>query len=159
MNKEKKTTCGIIILNEENEILMGKSNGNNFFDIPKGLKDEGESYIDAAIRECHEETNIHFQKDVLKDIGLFEYNKEKNIYLFFIKLNKKNINMEDLKCNSFFEHYYSKKILPEIEYFNWININNIEQHTAKSMSKILNKIIPSLIYENKEEASMIKFKK
>ncbi len=157
----KKTTCGVIIINEFNELLMGKSNGNNFFDIPKGLKDEGETYLQAAIRECKEETNLSFNSEELIDLGLFPYNKEKNIYLFFIKLNKEKINMNNLKCNSYYEHYYSKKMLPEIDYFNWINCNELNQKASKSMFKILSHVFSNhplfleVVNESKKLSSKI----
>jgi hypothetical protein len=38
-----KTSCGVLILNEFNELLLCHSTGNSFFDIPKGGKEEGET--------------------------------------------------------------------------------------------------------------------
>ena len=37
------TSCGVIILNEYNEMFMGHSTGNKFHDLPKGMLDEGEN--------------------------------------------------------------------------------------------------------------------
>lgn len=41
----KKTTCGIIIKNEFNEILLGHSTNNIHYDIPKGIKENKEDDI------------------------------------------------------------------------------------------------------------------
>lgn len=135
-----KTSCGIIILNELNEVFMAHSTGNKFFDIPKGLLDDGESTIDCAVRECLEETSIIIEKEKLIDIGLFPYNKEKNLYIYFYRISKNEIEIKDLKCTSFFEDVYTKKMKPEADYFEWKDWSNVEQFCAKSMSKLITKL-------------------
>ncbi len=139
-----KTSCGVLIVNEFNEIFVGHSTGNKFFDIPKGMLDEGEIPIDCAIRECQEETSIILTKEELKDLGLFKYNKEKNLHLFFTEVMKSSIDLNSLVCTSMFEHYYTKKLVPEVDSFKWIGFNEIDSHCAKSMAKLLNSIFINL---------------
>lgn len=135
-----KTSCGILIVNEFKEILMGHSTGNKFFDIPKGMIEEGESPLQCAIRECKEETSLEISNLDLKNLGIFKYNKEKNLYLFSTEISKSSIGLDSLVCTSMFEHYYSKKILPEVDYFKWIKFNEVDSSCAKSMAKLLNSI-------------------
>ena len=46
----KMISCGVIILNEFDEILMGHSTGNTFYDLPKGGVEEGEaSPVDTVL--------------------------------------------------------------------------------------------------------------
>jgi predicted NUDIX family NTP pyrophosphohydrolase len=143
-----KTSCGVLIINELNEILVGHSTGNNFFDIPKGLLDDGEVPIDCAIRECKEETSIDLQKEKLVDLGLFKYNKEKNLHLFFTEVKKDSINLNSLVCTSMFEHIYTKKLLPEVDSFKWMSVSEIDTTCAKSMAKLLNNIFTNSIKNN-----------
>ena len=51
---------GIALLNHENKVFVGKriDNPKNFWQMPQGGIDEGESYIDAALRELKEDTSI-----------------------------------------------------------------------------------------------------
>lgn len=135
-----KTSCGVIIINEQNELFMGHSTGNKFYDIPKGLLDEGETEYQCALRECNEETSIDLSNKSLKDLGLFPYNKEKNLHLFIVFLNKNEIELENLVCNSFFEDFYTKKMKPEVDEFKWVSLNELTEHCAKSMGKLLNKL-------------------
>lgn len=135
-----KTSCGVIIVNEQNELFMGHSTGNKFYDIPKGLLDEGETEYQCALRECNEETSIDLSNKSLKDLGLFPYNKEKNLHLFIVFLNKNEIELENLVCNSFFEDFYTKKMKPEVDEFKWVSLNELTEHCAKSMGKLLNKL-------------------
>lgn len=138
--KVKKLSCGIVILNEQGEILMGHSTGNKFYDIPKGELDAGETPIACAIRECEEECGLKFESTQLKDLGQHAYNKEKDLHLFLVRSPKAKINMEKLVCNSFFEHYFSKKMVPEVDSFEWIPVSQVVEKCAKSMGKLLSSL-------------------
>lgn len=146
-----KTSCGVIIINEYNEIFMGHSTGNKFYDIPKGLLDPGENEMQCAIRECKEETSIDIDSNLLQELGLFSYNKEKNLHLFLISMKKSDIPMETLVCNSFFEDFYTKKLKPEVDGFKWISLETLTESCAKSMGILLNKLKneQKIVYQEK----------
>lgn len=135
-----KTSCGVIILNEHNEILMGHVTGQKFNDIPKGLLDEGEYPLACALRECQEETSLVLQESRMLEIGLQPYNKEKNLHLFLYCVKKEEIDLSTLDCQSFFEHFYSKKMVPEVDSFSWVALSDVENQCAKSMGKLLTKL-------------------
>ena len=66
---------GVIILNSENKVFVGKRKDNpvDKWQMPQGGVDKGESYISAMKRELLEETSIKSVK-VLEEIdGFFEY--------------------------------------------------------------------------------------
>ena len=136
-----KTSCGIIIVNEYNEIFMGHSTGNKFYDIPKGMLEDNESPLDCAIRECDEETSVKLNPSELNEIGLLPYNKEKNLHLFLAFKKKDSLDINSLICTSMFEHPLSKKILPEVDSFTWVGFSDVESKCAKSMGKLLRKLI------------------
>ncbi len=54
---------GIVLLNKENKVFVGKriDNPKNFWQMPQGGVDEGENFLSAAYRELQEETGV---KDV-----------------------------------------------------------------------------------------------
>ena len=54
--KEEKS-CGCIIINEKNEVLLIHHNAGHW-DFPKGHVEEMETEVQTAIREVKEETNI-----------------------------------------------------------------------------------------------------
>ena len=62
-NKNKlplRIGVGILLLNNENKVLVGRriDNPKNYWQMPQGGIDKGESYLDAAYRELKEETSI-----------------------------------------------------------------------------------------------------
>lgn len=48
---ETRLSCGLLVLNEADELLVGHSTGNFIWDLPKGLIDQGEDAPTCALRE------------------------------------------------------------------------------------------------------------
>lgn len=138
-----KTSCGIIIINEHKQILLGHATGQKHFDIPKGCLEDNETDIECVIRECEEETGIIFSPEEIFKLGNYPYNQYKNLTLFVSYIT--NFDIEELKCTATFEHPKTKQQLPEIDYFKWVDPQEISLHCAKSMSQLLNStILPHL---------------
>ncbi len=72
---------GIIVLNNENKVFVGKRKDNPIdkWQMPQGGVDKGEDFISAMRRELLEETSIRSIK-ILKEIeGFFEYELPENL--------------------------------------------------------------------------------
>ena len=84
MNMQKlplRNGVGVIILNNENKVFVGKRKDNpvNKWQMPQGGVEIGESYLSAMKRELYEETSIKSIK-ILREIdGFFEYELPKNL--------------------------------------------------------------------------------
>lgn len=132
----KTISCGIIILNEFNEFLVGHSTGNDFYDLPKGHREPNESKIECAVRECKEETGIFFSVDELKELRLFKYTKNKDLHLFLANVKKESIKMDLLECiTHFFDN--EKRQFPEFDGYEWVHIDDIEKYCTVNMSRVL----------------------
>ena len=72
---------GVIILNKNNEIFVGKRKDNPIdkWQMPQGGVDNGESYLLAMRRELLEETSIKSIKVVKEIEGFFEYELPNNL--------------------------------------------------------------------------------
>ena len=76
-----RTGVGIILLNSENKIFVGKRKDNpgDKWQMPQGGVDNGEDFHTAMRRELHEETSIKNIK-IIKEINqLYEYELPKDL--------------------------------------------------------------------------------
>ena len=76
-----RTGVGIIVLNKQNKIFVGKRKDNpgDKWQMPQGGVDKGEDYITAMKRELAEETGIKSIK-ILKEVErMYEYELPENL--------------------------------------------------------------------------------
>ncbi len=76
-----RTGVGIIVLNKQNKIFVGKRKDNpgDKWQMPQGGVDEGENYITAMKRELFEETSIQNIK-IIKEIDkIYQYELPENL--------------------------------------------------------------------------------
>lgn len=86
-------TAGILIVLNNKVLLCHPTNASwiNTFSPPKGLIEDGESIIDAAIRECFEETSIVIDRSKIGKEFIVNYKKGnftyKRAHLFLYQIN------------------------------------------------------------------------
>jgi ADP-ribose pyrophosphatase YjhB (NUDIX family) len=145
----KTKTCGLYIVNKDNKILICHPTFHSWdlWSIPKGKVEEGESYLEAAIRETEEETNINFNLAIGKikfhDLGHTTYKSKRKILVGFAVLEKEfGPNMPfklaniDIKCNSIVD---GKDFL-ENDSFKWVTIEEAKELLHESQVPNLEKI-------------------
>lgn len=71
-------SAGIIFV-KDGAVLMGHATETPHWDIPKGHVEKGETHIDAAIRECFEETGFEVFAEELVSLGVLDYTKTKTL--------------------------------------------------------------------------------
>ena len=76
-----RSGVGIVVLNKENRIFVGKriDNPGNFWQMPQGGTDSNESFFEAAKRELVEETSIKKVKLIKELSEWFIYDLPKNL--------------------------------------------------------------------------------
>lgn len=138
----KTISCGVIILNELNEILMCHSTGNKFYDLPKGKMEKNETFEQTAVRETLEETGLDLKDKKLIFLGQYKYipaPRKKDLCLFLYKVKKDEIKIDELDCSTYTEINGSNK--KEVDGYKWIHINEIKKNTTIRMGNILSSII------------------
>jgi len=78
--------AGVIIINEKDEILLGRRTDNGWWDYPAGSMELGESFEECARREVLEETGLkcgklEFLTDLSGSDSFYEYPNGDQVYL------------------------------------------------------------------------------
>lgn len=127
----------IIILNNKKVLLAHPTNSRwtNTYSFPKGGIEEGESQIDAAIRELKEETSIEVSIDKIEDKEpiVVQYNDRsgkiyKEVYLFKVYIN--DISEIGLESETL------PKEMLQIEELDWCGFLTKEEAKAKIFYRV-----------------------
>lgn len=130
-------SCGLLVINERGELLVGHSTGSSHWDLPKGLIDPGEDPRACALREGHEEFGLAFGPERLIDLGRHSYYRGKDLHLFAVSTSSAETSPEHCHCSSYFAHYTTGENLPEIDAFAWADHAELRARLANSMRRLL----------------------
>ena len=103
---KENVTCGILLHTDRGYLLChptGRKHKRGCYDIPKGMKEAGETEWECAVRELREETGLaaDWKSIDVKDMGRHRYNEKKDIHLFRCEFPE--IETDKLVCSSFVE--------------------------------------------------------
>ena len=118
----------------EGELLLGHATGSSRFDIPKGIADPGESHVEAALREMHEEFGLRLQDCIPAALGVFPYRTGKDLALFAALITR--VDPARLWCSStFIDRFHRERT--EMDGYRWASFDRIPGLCAPAMAKVL----------------------
>ena len=137
---------GIIVLNKENKVFVGKRRDNpiNKWQMPQGGVDRGENLVDAMKRELKEETSIR-SIEILKELeGWTEYELP-NYLLGKIWRGKYRGQKQKWFIVRFLgrdEEINLKTTHPEFIEWQWLDIENLPSVIVHFKKKVYEKLLP-----------------
>ncbi|HUG25724.1 NUDIX domain-containing protein [Piscinibacter sp.] len=137
-------SCGILVMDEQGELLLGHATGTAHWDIPKGCAEAGESEHQTAVRETREETGLSFAPEDLLDIGRFAYRRGKDLHLFAVLVPR--IDTGRCACSVSFQDARGRT-RPEMDGFAWVPFAQAPERCAKSLAALLTQTVslPSVL--------------
>lgn len=131
----KRLSCGIVVLNEQAELLLCHVTQQDHWDLPKGGAHAGESALQAALRETHEETGLQLASAALLDLGRLEYRPKKDLHLFATLMPR--FDPGTLRCDSHFSQHATGERLPEMDGYGWFGFERIGELCTAKMTAVL----------------------
>lgn len=134
-NISKKLSCGVLVIDRDDRLLMLHVTDQSFWDIPKGTQEQYEKPIYTALREMREESGIIALPEDLVEIGWCEYNRYKDLYLFVLPVD--SVDLDKLSCNcTFTDNRYSENEKPEVDDYRMINFEDAEEFMCGSLQRL-----------------------
>jgi 8-oxo-dGTP pyrophosphatase MutT (NUDIX family) len=131
----KRTSCGVVVINDAAELLLCHVTGQNHWDLPKGGLNAGETPLQAALRETREETGLALDAAGLIDLGRMPYRARKDLHLFATRLPR--IDPGLLCCESRFSDNVTGARLPEMDGFGWFPFAEIPLLCSSKLAAVL----------------------
>lgn len=128
------TTCGVLVLDGEGELLLGHATGGAHWDIPKGINEPGETPRQTAVRETLEECGVCLDPEALLDLGRFSYRPHKDLHLYAILVERLDLSL--CTCTSLFRDARGR-LRPEIDAYEWTAFGRVPMRCAASMAAVL----------------------
>ncbi|WP_426112793.1 NUDIX hydrolase [Massilia sp. PWRC2] len=120
MSSQLPVSCGTLIVNPAGLLLLCHVTGTARWDIPKGMQDDGETPLAAAMRELREEAGICvFDAGRFEDLGQFAYRPDKRLHLYRVHSENDVPDLDALVCTSFFPHHLTGLPTPEADGYRW----------------------------------------
>ena len=137
---------GIIVLNKENKVFVGKRRDNptNKWQMPQGGVDRGENLVNAMKRELKEETSIRSIEILKEQEGWTEYELP-NYLLGKIWRGKYRGQKQKWFIVRFLgrdEEINLKTTHPEFIEWQWLDIENLPSVIVHFKKKVYEKLLP-----------------
>ncbi len=136
MSGPSAVSCGTLVLNTAGQLLLCHVTNTPKWDIPKGMRDDGESCLEAAMRELYEEAGLRFGPERFEELGQFDYRRDKRLHLFVVRAGDE-VDPARLVCTSFFPHPATGEPTPETDGFRWAGRADIGRLCWPNMAKRL----------------------
>lgn len=131
-SKPRVLSCGLLITSPQGW-LMAHATRTTRWDLPKGKLDPGETPMQAALRECLEETglDLHAYADRLQDLGAHRYLPAKDLHLFRLDLAQA-LDLSQCCCSTFVERPDGQRY-HETDAWAWVPPAEVPARAGKSL--------------------------
>lgn len=131
----RRLSCGIVVVNDDRELLLCHVTGHDHWDLPKGRPEAGETPLQTALRETREECGLAPDAAALVDLGRLPYRARKDLHLFGARLPR--FDPATLRCSSHFADAASGLRRPEMDGFGWFAFAQVREHCTRRMAAVL----------------------
>lgn len=151
--KIKEVSAGILFFTKDKELFMGRVTNSGLgggpfrWDIPKGHIEPGESPLEAAVRECREESGfVDYNPGHLVDLGRHDYASNKDIHIFEYPFPVEHSQFRDCICTAYHTDEDGNEF-PEIDAFALIHPRMWNVVMGPSLFSVMQKLYPKVIQD------------
>lgn len=148
-------SCGLLI-ESPSGWLLAHATGTDRWDLPKGRIEPGETPLQAALRECLEETGLDFgpAHTLFEDLGRHAYLSHKDLHLFRLRLPR-TVDLSDCRCTTYAIRRDGSRVM-ETDDYAWVPPECVATHVGKSLVAYLQALdlLPQTIIASRPSMSL-----
>jgi 8-oxo-dGTP pyrophosphatase MutT (NUDIX family) len=147
----KTIAAGLFIVRKNKKLLVAHPTNHkpDFWSIPKGKVEFNETFLEGALRETYEETNLELTDstnfDIFPMLGV-NYGHKKKILYPFLYLEKEestfNWDEQELKCNS--NVPAERGGFPEMDDYKWVTLDEARGLLHETQVACIDKILETI---------------
>ena len=147
----KTIAAGLFIVRKDKKLLVAHPTNHkpNFWSIPKGKVEENETFLEGALRETYEETNLNLVDTNKFDIYPMQsvnYSHKKKILYPFLYVETPTAKIDwdniELKCNSNVPD--DRGGFPEMDDYKWVELEEARELLHETQVVCIDKILDIL---------------
>ncbi len=137
MTSLRQLSCGLLITSPAGWLLAHATRTPRW-DLPKGKIEPGETPLEAALRETHEEIGLDMRcyQDQIQDLGQHSYLPKKDLHLFRLDLSEA-LDLTECSCSTYIRRGEENEHYPETDAYAWVPPNRIFERVGKSLMAYL----------------------
>ena len=130
-------SCGVIVRRAFGELLLCHATGRNYWDIPKGVRDNDETASQPRCASCARKPASNSTKPRSQDLGVHKYLPSKDLHLFVLDPPDPALNIELCHCSTHYAPRYGTREVPEIDAYRWTTRAEVPDLCGKNMTRVL----------------------
>ena len=130
----KFLSCGVLLLDPGDDLLLCHATGTPRWDIPKGIADPGETPLATALRETAEEAGIALDPEGVVDLGRHAYLRGKDLHLHAARVER--LDLTRCRCRTFLRDARGRS-RPEVDAYAWVPYADAGARVARGLAAIL----------------------
>ncbi|GEM_PF-343490 len=131
----RRLSCGVVIVNDDDELLLCRVTGQGHWDLPKGGADPGETPLQAALRETYEETGLRLPPAALLELGRYAYTARTDLHLY--ATHAPQVDPRALVCHSHYVCADSGQRRPEMDAYGWFAFDAVPLRCRPRLASVL----------------------
>jgi len=133
--------CGVLLVNEYQEVFLARVNGNGHWDVPTRIAGPDESPLAAALSEARAASGLELGGFTFEDLGVLEGPSGRARHLFAAKLPKASLDPAACICMNNYLDNGTGRITPEVEDFAWVEVRELARHCSQSLRRVLETLL------------------
>lgn len=133
----RQLSCGLLVICPAG-ILLAHATRTPRWDLPKGKLEPNETPLEAALRECQEETGLDLSEyaDQMVDMGAHPYLPRKDLHLFRLDLEEP-LDLSGCGCSTYIRRGENGDRYPETDDYAWVPKEEVFTRVGKSLMNYL----------------------